>query len=311
MGQRVNHNVEWVTDDDNNVVGYQRAHQDIVCLPHLDADGGITLSGAVKGEAAGTTLAEVGAKNGGTVTVVEKGDGNIHKSIFTLTATPVTLTDDAGNGAYAALKLYDFLAGNIVTLGAVIDADLTLTEAWWTDAAEGDVGLGTVAAAVGTTLTGTTQNIIATTAIAAMTAQAGVIDAQSSGAGTSGAAGGTDADLVLNIRIDDSANHFPNVVTNGTFTGNADGWTPGAGWAYGTNKVDATLADTALEQTIALLPGVSYSLVFTTTRSAGSVRASVGGTLGTARSSAATFTETIVAGSDGKLKFSEQGSPGR
>lgn len=38
------------------------------------------------------------------------------------------------------------------------------------------------------------------------------------------------------------------VLTNGTFTGNADNWTLGAGWAYSTNNVAATTASTTLKQ---------------------------------------------------------------
>lgn len=278
----------------------------------LGTDGAITFAGAVTEQVVGLTSAGVGAVNGGTVTVVEQGSGGIHKTVLTLTGTPVTLTDDPGNGAYAALKLYDFPAGNIVTLGGAINADATLSETWWVDDKAGDVGLGTVATAVGTALTGTTQNIIATTATTSL-AQVSGLDTQSTGVGTSGAAGGTDADIVLNFRVDDDALHFPDLVTNGTFTGNATGWTLGADWAYGTNNVAATLASTAMTQTPAaptILAGISYSLVFDATATAGSVQASVGGTLGTARSTSATFTETFIAGADGVLSFTGTGFSG-
>lgn len=302
-------NDKWIVDTSNNVLGVAPAGtgEETRC-PTLNSDSAITE------QAVGLTVAGNGTKAGATVAVVEQGSGGIHKSVFTLTATPVTLTDDPGNGAYAALKLYDFPAGNIIAIGASINANLTLIQAWWVDNKDGDVGLGTVATAVGTALTGTTQNIIATTATTSA-AQVASLNTQSTGVATSGVAGGTDADVVLNIRVDDDALHFPDIVTNGAFTGNATGWTLGAGWAYGANKVDATLADTALAQlavdlAVALVPGVSYSLAFTTTRSTGSVRASVGGTLGTARSTAATFTETIVAGATGVLAFTGTGFSG-
>lgn len=259
-----------------------------------------------------TTTVGVGTKNGGTVTVVENGEGNIHKTVLTLTGTPVVLTDDPGNGAYVGLKLYDFPAGNIVSMGAAINADVTLSETWWVDDKAGDVGLGTVATAVGTALTGTTQNIIASTATTSA-AQVTSLDTQSTGVGTSGAAGGTDADITLNFRVDDDALHFPDLVTNGAFTGNATGWTLGADWAYGTNNVAATLSSAAMTQTPAaptILAGISYSLVFDATATAGSVTASVGGTNGTPRSTSATFTETIVAGADGVLSFTGTGFSG-
>lgn len=355
MGQRVNLNVQWVTDDSGTVIGYQRGHQDIVYLPGfaaaitadanelnimdgvtadaaeinaLDAataandtagkaailgtGGKVTFAGEVTEQVVGLTSAGVGAKNGGTVAVVEQGSGGVHKTILTLTGTPVVLTDDPGNGAYATVKLYDFPAGNIVTLGGSINADLTLSEAWWVDDKGGDVGLGTVATAVGTALVNSTQNIIASTATTSA-AQVSSLDTQSTGVGTSGAAGGADADITLNIRIDDDALHFPDLVTNGAFTGNATGWTLGAGWAYGTNSVDATLADAAMTQTPAsptVLAGIAYSLTFDATASAGTVTPSVGGTNGTPRSTSGTFTETIIAGSDGVLSFTGAGFTG-
>jgi len=276
----------------------------------LGAGGAMTLAGALTQQAVALTSAGVGAKNGGTVTVVEQGDGAIHKTILTLTGTPVTLTDDPGNGAYVGLKLYDFPAGNIVSLGASINADLTLSETWWVDNKQGDVGLGTVATAVGTALTGTTQNIVATTATTA-SAQVAPLDTQSTGVGTSGAAGGTDADITLNIRVDDDALHFPDIVTNGAMASDT-GWTKGTGWTVhtvapgkadcdGTQEAVSDLAQTPSPVTV--LSGISYSLTYTTTRSAGAITPVLGGTLGTVRSTANTFTETIIAGADGTLKF--------
>lgn len=253
----------------------------------------------------------VGTKVGATVAVTET-TGDLVKTVLTLTATPVTLTDDAGAGQWAAVEVYDFPAGNIMTLGAVVDADITLAETWWVDASTGTVGVGTAANTDASTIATTRQNVVQVTNIAALTAQVGPIDAQSSAVGFGGAAGGTDSKLYLNIKIADDGAHCPDLVTNGAFTGNATGWTLGSGFAYGTNKVDATTASSNMTQTMAadLIPGVSYSLVFTITRSAGSVRAYVGGTAGTSRSTANTFTETIVAGSDGILKFTGTGFSG-
>lgn len=92
-----------------------------------------------------------------------------------------------------------------------------------------------------------------------------------------------------------------NMPSNGTFTGNATGWTLGSGWAYGTNAVSGTTASTALSQLSATMnanirSGRSYSLTFTvSSRSAGSVTPSIGSVTGTARSADGTYTETIVA----------------
>jgi len=45
------------------------------------------------------------------------------------------------------------------------------------------------------------------------------------------------------------------LITNGAFTGNANSWTLGSGWAYGTNNVAATAASTALSQAKSAMSG--------------------------------------------------------
>jgi hypothetical protein len=157
-----------------------------------------------------------GAKNGSTVSVSEKGSGGLHKTILTLTATPITLTDDAGVGQYGGVKLYDFPAGNICVIGATIDADITLVGAQWVDTAEGDVALGSEAPTSAIALATTKANMLASTQIAALVAQVGPINASSITPGGLAAAGTTDADLYLNVRIDDNAAH---TTSSGTITG--------------------------------------------------------------------------------------------
>ena len=67
------------------------------------------------------------------------------------------------------------------------------------------------------------------------------------------------------------------VLSNGGFTGNADDWTPGVGWLYGTDNVAATTASTALNQALADMStawtdGEEYLVTFTITGySAGSL----------------------------------------
>jgi hypothetical protein len=163
----------------------------------------------------GKSLFGLGAKNGATVSVAEYGDGVLHKTVLTLTAMPITLTDDSTVGQFGGVKIYDMPAGNVALLGAVIDAVLTLTAADWTDAAEGDVGLGSTVVDDGDALATTEQNIVNTTAIPAMTAQVGSIDAMSNGASGGVVVGTTasPADIFLNVRIDDAAAH----ITDGGF----------------------------------------------------------------------------------------------
>lgn len=105
---------------------------------------------------------------------------------------------------------------------------------------------------------------------------------------------------------------FAEYVTNGTFSSDT-GWTKGAGWTIAAGVATATGAiSTALSQTsaITLLQGYTYTISYTVTRSAGSVTPSIGGTAGTARSTSATFTETIIAGTTQILAFTGAGFTG-
>lgn len=102
------------------------------------------------------------------------------------------------------------------------------------------------------------------------------------------------------------------LVTNGTFTGSATGWTVGAGWAYGANAVTATLSNGALSQSITL-PANSFSLIsfVTTAFAAGTMAVTVGGVSVTGLSaiaSNATWTGTFFnAGGAKTLAFTGTG----
>lgn len=101
------------------------------------------------------------------------------------------------------------------------------------------------------------------------------------------------------------------LVTNGAFAADTD-WTKGTGWTISGGKADSDgtqSAASSLEQTPtgteAVIEGKAYRVVFTVSNySAGNVAAKLGGgTAGTNRASDATFTETLVAGSDGKIEL--------
>lgn len=187
-------------------------------------DGTIEISGTVSLDSVPVTSSGVGAKNGATVTVVENGDGVIHKTTLTCTATPVTITDDAGVAQYGGVKVYDLPEGLICTLGAVVTGSLTagvtgtIIDNW-----DGDVALGTATATTGATLTGTEADILQSVAVSAGASdKIGVVDAVSvatalteSGArwhdGTA-----TAKDVFLNFVIDDNATHTSGTAT---FTG--------------------------------------------------------------------------------------------
>jgi hypothetical protein len=72
------------------------------------------------------TTSGVGASNGATVSAAEAGDGVWHRTTLTCTATPISISDDAGVAQYGGVKVYDFPAGLICTIGAVIDGSITL-----------------------------------------------------------------------------------------------------------------------------------------------------------------------------------------
>ena len=164
---------------------------------------------------AGLANTGVGAKNGTTVVATEYGDGIVHKTVLTCTATPVTITDDAAVAQYGGVKVYDLPLGAICTFGAVVSGILTagvtgtIIDNW-----DGDVALGTATATTGATLTGTEADIMPSVAVSAGASDKdGVVSAVSvatalteSGArwmdGTA-----TAKDVYLNFVIDDDATH--------------------------------------------------------------------------------------------------------
>lgn len=113
-------------------------------------------------------------------------------------------------------------------------------------------------------------------------------------------------------RVEDGT--LASYVTNGTFASDT-GWTKGTGWTIAAGVATATGAiSTALSQTspVTLVSGRKYAVTFTVTAaSAGSVAISLGGgTAGTSRSTAATFTEVITAGATQIIAFTGTGFTG-
>lgn len=106
-------------------------------------------------------------------------------------------------------------------------------------------------------------------------------------------------------------NGTPCQYLHGNLTQNYDFVTSQYPWVIGSSNWTYTPAThlmtrtasadvSTLSQTLRLKRGVSYMVVFTLTRSAGSITVSLGGTNGTTRSSAATFREIIFCGSSNK-----------
>lgn len=110
------------------------------------------------------TTANVGAKNGSTVSVVELGtlNGYLHKTDFTFTALPLTLADVTVG---AGVKIYDFPEGTIHIIGAYGSVAETTTSALASTLNAGvtyNWGIGTTTQANGTLAT-TEQDILPTT----------------------------------------------------------------------------------------------------------------------------------------------------
>lgn len=180
--------------------------------------------GKITIESGGVIVTEsgIGAKNGSTVEVVEYGNDVFHKTVITCTATPLTFGDEAGQGQYGGVKVYDFPLGLICTFGAVINGAVTLS-APAIDAWNGDIGLGVEAPTDhqdSTNKTGIVMPKVSTTQASAKVATTDAVSVAAalteSGArwldGTS-----TAKDLFLNLLVDDNGAH-DNTIT-GTFTG--------------------------------------------------------------------------------------------
>ena len=100
---------------------------------------------------------------------------------------------------------------------------------------------------------------------------------------------------------------YGEMIWNGIFLGGSNYWTLTAGWTWSANTLvksgDGTTALTATMQK-AFVAGRSYRVTYTLSAwSVGTCTVSCGGTAGTARGSAATFTETLVATNANALTF--------
>lgn len=97
------------------------------------------------------------------VTVVEHGDGALHRTELTITALPIAVVDAGANGAHGTAKLYDFPEGQIKILGGHMNLTSLLAGAGGIiDAGVLDIGVGSATTSVANeTLASTEQDIIA------------------------------------------------------------------------------------------------------------------------------------------------------
>ena len=113
----------------------------------------LSTSGVTPSDSVGAVVAGIG------VVAVESGFGNFRRTILTLTATPLTITDAL---AYAGLKLYDFPAGRINILDCVTSLAFTTTSVLASTLNTGSTvayGIGSVTASA-TTLATTMMNMM-------------------------------------------------------------------------------------------------------------------------------------------------------
>jgi hypothetical protein len=90
-----------------------------------------------------------------------------------------------------------------------------------------------------------------------------------------------------------------NIITNGTFTGNATGWVLGAGWTYGTDKVSHSSGVNKLTQAGAVVSKQRYIIRLTVTGTTGSVTVAVGGVSNVVNAGAGAVTLEVIATTTG------------
>lgn len=102
------------------------------------------------------------------------------------------------------------------------------------------------------------------------------------------------------------------LATNGAFASDT-AWTKGVGWtiAGGVGVATGAISTTLTQTPATLVEGQAYLFTFTVSSfTAGTITANVGGTSGTARGSAATFAQVIIAGSGTTVGFTTSGFTG-
>lgn len=161
-----------------------------------------TASGAIVSTADG--VGAVGTTTGITL-ANELGVVPVHKTVITLTAVNVDITKGS-NAGYGSVKLYDWPAGAIQVLGALVDTDLDVVGNGTKigDTADGDIHLGTTAQSdvAVASIVATEHNILATAAVAQLVG--GVGPANSQGPIRTALLDGTSTakDVYLNLLVD-------------------------------------------------------------------------------------------------------------
>ncbi len=122
---------------------------DLADLVEVSESGEIQFKGVMNFDSTPKISAGVGTVAGAGVSLVEKGSGILHQTVFTLASVIIpTATTADSEIAVGGIKIYDFPAGAILRLGCQADLSslvVAADQSKLADAAsEGDFGLGTV-----------------------------------------------------------------------------------------------------------------------------------------------------------------------
>ena len=192
---------------------------DLSAMLYATVDSGTTWEAVPVGA---HVAAEMTAAGTGVVLTTEKLQ--FRESVFTLTNTPVPLTDEAGVVAYGSVKFADLPAGAILFGGVVSDLDITKSSAGVNDDWDGDFAIGTAAAGNDASLSGTEADIIASVATPQASSGATTANGHSATAQACTVVDGTSTavDLYLNMLVDDADHDVTstpcNLIANGTIT---------------------------------------------------------------------------------------------
>ncbi len=162
-----------------------------------------------------------GAASQTTTKAVEYGsDVTGRKTVITVTAATIALTDDAGNGQYGGLKIYDFPLGLIAIDACTVSGNLT-GYASLIDTFASATALGTATATTGNTLTGTEADIMASAANSVAVSEVAAVAVASTSAVAPLDGRSTAKAAYLNFLVTDDAAHGSG---NAAFTGTVTIW---------------------------------------------------------------------------------------
>lgn len=177
----------------------------------IDTNGNLTVDGTISGTPA------AGTDSGATITSTETY-GTLNKTVLTVANLPVVIDGTAaGTNGYGSALMYTFPAGRIAYFGFLAE-NVTNSVGTGLDAADGgDFAVGSAAATLGDTLTGTEANFLQSTSVDPIVTST---DAALSATPTAQLDGtSTAAKMYYNIVVDDG--DISAVVTNttsGTYT---------------------------------------------------------------------------------------------